>query len=611
MYQRVRTIRNACVVAAALIAVAAGQARAAGSDPVKCRRAVALESAKFERDKIKRLKKCEDFAQNGKDGPTVTACFNDATAKIDLAAGKLQSQIAKACCGKNKICNGADVGDNADLTLAQMEWDNRVKVCGTGNRANLVCQQNADCVGTCVGGAPPAGPGSDCATSAQCGGGTCTGGFDCALPVAGPSYCPTLENGKLPNFTAPVGGAVISALDCGTCRFGLLDGQSCRSNVDCGTACEGGANDGLACVSALDCPGGSCRSGTCNPGTKLSTVPDVANCLLCVGSASVDQVVGLGYDGLNPFSATNPAGNSVAAKVKNCKRTIGNELRKFFDKKRNFLRLCEDKVINGLLPGPCPDVDTLAKINTAQGKLIGLIGTKCTNQNVTISQIGTPVTCPSVTIPGGASCAAPIDDVADLANCLACVAEYKVDCTDALAATFGGVATNELSAACNPVCGNGKIDLGETCDDGNILDGDGCPSDCTIGTCTNSGSTVNANVTFTKPTGVTDLSAMTLYIQYPESKVRLPGQGSAQSVQDQINVPSGATFTPNDLDYALNIVLSQPDASPITSPAFDITFQTCTGAPAVVDGDFRCLLRDGADTNSNAVYGGTCTVDVP
>jgi len=33
------------------------------------------------------------------------------------------------------------------------------------------------------------------------------------------------------------------------------------------------------------------------------------------------------------------------------------------------------------------------------------------------------------------------------------------------------------------VCGNGVHELGESCDDGNLVDGDGCDSDCTIGLC--------------------------------------------------------------------------------------------------------------------------------
>src|SRR5262249_18055521 len=32
-------------------------------------------------------------------------------------------------------------------------------------------------------------------------------------------------------------------------------------------------------------------------------------------------------------------------------------------------------------------------------------------------------------------------------------------------------------------CGNGIVDPGETCDDGNTLDGDNCPSSCVIQTC--------------------------------------------------------------------------------------------------------------------------------
>lgn len=29
---------------------------------------------------------------------------------------------------------------------------------------------------------------------------------------------------------------------------------------------------------------------------------------------------------------------------------------------------------------------------------------------------------------------------------------------------------------CTPLCGNGRIDMGEECDDGNIIIGDGCSS---------------------------------------------------------------------------------------------------------------------------------------
>jgi cysteine-rich repeat protein len=63
-------------------------------------------------------------------------------------------------------------------------------------------------------------------------------------------------------------------------------------------------------------------------------------------------------------------------------------------------------------------------------------------------------------------------------------------------AEFGGEVTknepgryqakNALApATCpTPVCGNGATELGEECDDGNLVDDDGCDTDCTIGSCT-------------------------------------------------------------------------------------------------------------------------------
>src|SRR5207249_6141959 len=54
--------------------------------------------------------------------------------------------------------------------------------------------------------------------------------------------------------------------------------------------------------------------------------------------------------------------------------------------------------------------------------------------------------------------------------------------------------TTTLSATCSAntttttlpaTCGNGKVDPGEECDDGNRVDGDGCDSNCTVTRCGN------------------------------------------------------------------------------------------------------------------------------
>jgi len=41
------------------------------------------------------------------------------------------------------------------------------------------------------------------------------------------------------------------------------------------------------------------------------------------------------------------------------------------------------------------------------------------------------------------------------------------------------------AVVCQPVCGNGKREMGEGCDDGNVVDGDGCDGNCMVTSCGN------------------------------------------------------------------------------------------------------------------------------
>ncbi len=47
------------------------------------------------------------------------------------------------------------------------------------------------------------------------------------------------------------------------------------------------------------------------------------------------------------------------------------------------------------------------------------------------------------------------------------------------------------AASCRPVCGNAKVEAGETCDDGNTVQGDGCDNNCTATGCGNAVLTAN------------------------------------------------------------------------------------------------------------------------
>ncbi|HVO27133.1 MAG TPA: hypothetical protein VMW56_26275 [Candidatus Margulisiibacteriota bacterium] len=164
------------------------------------------------------------------------------------------------------------------------------------------------------------------------------------------------------------------------------------------------------------------------------------------------------------------------------------------------------------------------------------------------------------------------------------------------------------------VCGDGVVDfaLGETCDDGNTLDGDACPATCRIRTCTASGTHVRADVQFSAPAGV-DLAGIVVFVRYPDGVVRIPGTAMDASVVNSIlNLSDNAFSTPNDLDYALRVVIFTPDSSALPAGRlFTIQFEGCTGASPPQASDFTCSVESATGTNNDPVNGATCSVSLP
>ncbi len=168
-----------------------------------------------------------------------------------------------------------------------------------------------------------------------------------------------------------------------------------------------------------------------------------------------------------------------------------------------------------------------------------------------------------------------------------------------------------------PGCGNGVVDfnLGETCDDGNTVDDDGpnainpCPANCRIASCASSANTVTADVSFTAPSGV-DIAGLTVFLRYPDGVVQIPGHGSDDQVQSSIlNLPGNAFATPNDLDFALRLVMVSTDQMPFPPGLlFSVQFGTCQGAASPTASEFTCIVEDAADPNLQTVSGVTCNV---
>lgn len=207
----------------------------------------------------------------------------------------------------------------------------------------------------------------------------------------------------------------------------------------------GGDDDSLSSIgwNVGNCP--NFEMGGCS--NAIADCNDVVDCVSCVGEAAVDQAVALSYDGLTPSSPGSP--------LNKCQATIGRSMAKGLAARSQALAKCEDRVIKGQSAGPCPDGKTQLKLTRAGAKIITSICSACGGPNhacgggddLTAATIGFPPDCPNVTVPGGSPCGGTIADLPDLADCVACVAEFKASCVDAL-----GVPTlKSYPSQCNPV----------------------------------------------------------------------------------------------------------------------------------------------------------------
>jgi hypothetical protein len=171
-------------------------------------------------------------------------------------------------------------------------------------------------------------------------------------------------------------------------------------------------------------------------------------------------------------------------------------------------------------------------------------------------------------------------------------------------------------------CGNGVVDTGETCDDGNNseddvttgTDVDRCPYNCAIASCAGATMTFQVDVNLCVPEGV-ELGGATLLLRYPDTAVGLPGSGASSLVEARLlNILDDpfVSITPNDLDYALRSAVFSVDLLPVpTGRIFSVQFDVCPEQTVPDMSAFRCLVKNASDVNGSAVSGVTCTVTQP
>jgi cysteine-rich repeat protein len=116
----------------------------------------------------------------------------------------------------------------------------------------------------------------------------------------------------------------------------------------------------------------------------------------------------------------------------------------------------------------------------------------------------------------------------------------------------GNLIDHDACTECrNPICGDGIQDVGaEECDDGNARPGDGC-TDCRLDAVTCSTQGVLATITFEyDPASFGDIAGLRLRVRYPSETLTIPGSLVAPTVGERVTnlTGVGGFFTAADRD---------------------------------------------------------------
>jgi hypothetical protein len=131
-------------------------------------------------------------------------------------------------------------------------------------------------------------------------------------------------------------------------------------------------------------------------------------------------------------------------------------------------------------------------------------------------------------------------------------------------------------------CGNRLLDADESCDQ--------CSADCVAQPCRPAKSRTRVVIDFVPPEAP-DITSAVLRIGYRTDKMVLPSTGGDKAVRARIKGATDfAMLVPNDLDYALRVVVGRSTAM-AAGKLLTIEFDRCQGAPSPAVGDLSCVVE--------------------
>jgi len=97
-------------------------------------------------------------------------------------------------------------------------------------------------------------------------------------------------------------------------------------------------------------------------------------------------------------------------------------------------------------------------------------------------------------------------------------------------------------------------------------------------------------------------------LDYPETRLVLPGRGRPASDAIAAVLPPGSIAASNDVDDQLEVIVASAGAIPVGT-ILTVRFERCDGASPPTNDDFVCRVTNATDAFLNPVEGVTCTVD--
>jgi len=141
----------------------------------------------------------------------------------------------------------------------------------------------------------------------------------------------------------------------------------------------------------------------------------------------------------------------------------------------------------------------------------------------------------------------------------------------------------------------------------------GSTTTTTIGSCVAATTHRPLVISFAVPDSWVLVQGLAVVVDYPETKVTIPGSGNATTVRQAIiNVQSGALSQPNDLDYALRDNVAGTSHPLTPGDLFTINFFDCADvATPPTAADFTCTVEVATDPLGLPDEGVTCSVAAP